>query len=187
MQNNRFLIFVIFLIFSTSFNWGLQLKVNDRRPASARGLISFPRIGRSNSEMMIFPRSERSFGLILKPRNGRSDPSRNFGHLNQNHHSIPDIDINFYALPNQDFVTSSDHDYEEYVNGPLAFKYADKIQKDASWLMADPVHKDFRFTHRTDDPEIYYSNLQDSRNIQEQEEYSPRLGLENEHGAVNYP
>lgn len=106
------------------FIGGLQLKVNDRRPASARGLISFPRIGRSDSEMIIFPRSERSFGLILKPRNGRSDTSRNFGHLNQNHHSIPDIDIDLYALPNPNFVTSSDLDYEGM------YKYLTVIERD---------------------------------------------------------
>lgn len=49
----------------------------------------------------------------------------------------------------------------DYADRPIAFKHADKIQKDGAWLMSDHVHgyKDLRFAQKIDDPRSYYSIL----------------------------
>lgn len=50
--------------------------------------------------------------------------------------------------------------YVDYADRPIAFKHADKIQKDDAWLMPDHVHgyKDLRFVQKIDNPR-YYSIL----------------------------
>ncbi|XP_011632029.1 CAPA peptides-like isoform X2 [Pogonomyrmex barbatus] len=186
MQDNRFFIFVVFLAFSTSLNQGQKLKINDRRSA---GLVPYPRIGR-NSEIAGFPRSERTFGIVNTPRVGRSDVT-NLGNLNRFHDSPTDADIDFYTIHDtmeRDIL--SDLDYEEYADAdrPIAFKYADKIQKDNSWLMPDHVHgyKDLRLPQKIDSRRSYYSILRGSRNTQGQGGYTPRLGRENEHDTANF-
>jgi len=49
----------------------------------------------------------------------------------------------------------------DYADRPIAFKHADKIQKDGSWLTPDHVHgyKDLRFAQKIDDPRSHYSIL----------------------------
>jgi len=51
--------------------------------------------------------------------------------------------------------------YVDYADRPIAFKHADKIQKDGSWLTPDHVHgyKDLRFAQKIDDPRSHYSIL----------------------------
>jgi hypothetical protein len=48
--------------------------------------------------------------------------------------------------------------YVEYANRPIALKHIDKMQRDASWLVADRIHgyKDPRFAQKID-PRSYYS------------------------------
>ncbi|XP_071647611.1 CAPA peptides isoform X1 [Temnothorax longispinosus] len=197
MQDNRFFIFVILLAFSTSLNLarcsigqhyestreGQKLKINDRRSA---GLVAYPRIGR-NSEIPSFPKTERTFGIIHKPRVGRSDES-SLGNLNRFHDLPADADIEFYIARDMEPEVLLNLDYEDYAERPMAFKHADKIQKDASWLMPDHVHgyKDLRFAQKIDEPRSYYSILRGSRNSQGQGGYTPRLGRENEHDAAGF-
>lgn len=49
----------------------------------------------------------------------------------------------------------------DYANKPIAFKYADKLQKDGSWLMPDHIYgfKDLHFAQKINDPRPYYSLL----------------------------
>ncbi|GAB1862939.1 CAPA peptides [Camponotus japonicus] len=180
MQDNRFFILMILLVFSTSLNQGQKLKANDRRSA---GLVPYPRIGR-NSEISSFSRSERALGLIHQPRVGRSDVS-SFGNLNRFHDLSSDADIEFYAMDMDPLLSP---DYEDYASKPIAFKYADKLQKDNSWLMPDHIHgyKDLHFAQKINDPRLYYSILRDSRNTQDQGGYTPRLGRENERDTANF-
>ncbi|XP_018047685.1 PREDICTED: CAPA peptides-like isoform X2 [Atta colombica] len=179
MQDNRFFIFVILLAFSTSLNQGQKLKINDRRSA---GLVAYPRIGR-NSEIANFPRMERAFGIIHKPRIGRSDESSN---LNRFQDLSADADMEFYIPRDVESEVLLNLD-EDYADRPIAFKHADKIQKDDAWLMPDHVHgyKDLRFVQKIDNPR-YYSILRGSRNSQGQGGYTPRLGRENEHDAMSF-
>ncbi|XP_011266256.1 CAPA peptides isoform X2 [Camponotus floridanus] len=180
MQDNRFFILMILLVFSTSLNQGQKLKANDRRSA---GLVPYPRIGR-NSEISSFSRSERALGLIHQPRIGRSDVS-SFDNLNRFHDLSSDADIEFYAMDMDPLLSP---DYEDYASKPIALKYADKLQKDNSWLMPDHIHgyKDFHFAQKINDPRLYYSILRDSRNTQGQGGYTPRLGRENERDTANF-
>ncbi|XP_011687162.1 PREDICTED: uncharacterized protein LOC105449584 isoform X2 [Wasmannia auropunctata] len=196
MQDNRFFIFVILLAFSTSLNLarcsvgqhyestreGQKLKINDRRSA---GLVAYPRIGR-NSEVASFPRAERAFGIIHKPRVGRADES-SLDNLNRFHDLPADVDMGFYITRDMEPEVLLDLDYEDYADRPIAFKHADKIQKDGSWLIPDRVHgfKDLRL-QKGDDARSYYSILRGSRNSQGQGGYTPRLGRENEHDAANF-
>ncbi|XP_011687163.1 PREDICTED: uncharacterized protein LOC105449584 isoform X3 [Wasmannia auropunctata] len=186
MQDNRFFIFVILLAFSTSLNQGQKLKINDRRSA---GLVAYPRIGR-NSEVASFPRAERAFGIIHKPRVGRADES-SLDNLNRFHDLPADVDMGFYITRDMEPEVLLDLDYEDYADRPIAFKHADKIQKDGSWLIPDRVHgfKDLRL-QKGDDARSYYSILRGmskgSRNSQGQGGYTPRLGRENEHDAANF-
>lgn len=183
MQDNRFFTYlIVLLLFSTSLNQGQKLKANDRRSA---GLVPYPRVGR-NSEISSFSRSERALGIIQRPRVGRSDVS-SLGNLNRLHDLSSDADIEFYSVDmDPDVVLNSD--YEDYANKPIAFKYADKLQKDGSWLMPDHIYgfKDLHFAQKINDPRPYYSLLRDSRNTQGQGGYTPRLGRENEHDAANF-
>ncbi|NP_001291509.1 uncharacterized LOC105197824 precursor [Solenopsis invicta] len=182
MQDNRFFIFVILLAFSTSLNQGQKLKINDRRSA---GLVAYPRIGRKSD---LFPRLGRTFGIIQKPRVGRSDDS-SLGDLNRLHDLPADTDIEFYITRDMEPDVLLNFDYEDYADKPIAFKHADKIQKDDSWLMPDHVrgYKDPRFAQKIDDLRSYYSILRGSRNSQGQGGYTPRLGRESEHDAANFP
>ncbi|CAL1674096.1 unnamed protein product [Lasius platythorax] len=183
MQDNRFFTsLMVLLVFSTSLNQGQKLKANDRRSA---GLVPYPRIGR-NSEISSFSRSERALGIIHQPRIGRSDMS-SLGNLNRFHDLSSDADIEFYAV-DMDPDTLLGSDYEDYVSKPIALKYADKLQKDGSWLIPDHIHgyKDLHFAQKINDPRLYYSILRDSRNTQGQGGYTPRLGRENEHDAANF-
>ncbi|XP_029176476.1 CAPA peptides-like isoform X2 [Nylanderia fulva] len=184
MQDNRFFTYlIVLLVFSTSLNQGQKLKANDRRSA---GLVPYPRIGR-NSEISSFSRSERALGIIQRPRVGRSDVS-SLSNLHRFHDLSSDADIEFYSVDmDPDAVLNSD--YEEYANKPIALKYADKLQKDGSWLLPDHIYgyKDLHFAQKMNDPRLYYSILRDSRNTQGQGGYTPRLGRENEHDAGNFP
>ncbi|XP_072749725.1 CAPA peptides isoform X2 [Anoplolepis gracilipes] len=203
MQDKRFFTLMVLLVFSTSLNLarcsagqqfesargkkfsheeGQKLKANDRRSA---GLVPYPRIGR-NSEMSSFSRSERALGMIQVPRVGRSDVS-SLGNLNRFHDISSDPDIEFYAV-DMDPDALLGPDYEDYANKPMALKYADKLQKDGSWLMPDHIHgyKDLHFAQKINDPRLYYSILRDSRNTQGQGGYTPRLGRENEHDTANF-
>ncbi|XP_029673876.1 CAPA peptides isoform X1 [Formica exsecta] len=196
MQDNRFFTLMVLLVFSTSLNLarcsvgqqfesareGQKLKANDRRSA---GLVPYPRIGR-NSEISSFSRSERALGMIHQPRIGRSDVS-SLGNLNRFHDLSSDADIEFYAV-DMDPDALLGPDYEDYASKPIALKYADKLQKDASWLMPDHIHgyKDLHFAQKINDPRLYYSILRDSRNTQGQGGYTPRLGRENEHDVANF-
>lgn len=49
----------------------------------------------------------------------------------------------------------------DYASKPIALKYADKLQKDGSWLMPDHIHgyKDLHFAQKINDPRLYYSIL----------------------------
>ncbi|XP_072749728.1 CAPA peptides isoform X5 [Anoplolepis gracilipes] len=187
MQDKRFFTLMVLLVFSTSLNQGQKLKANDRRSA---GLVPYPRIGR-NSEMSSFSRSERALGMIQVPRVGRSDVS-SLGNLNRFHDISSDPDIEFYAVDmDPDALLGPDYEVVcciDYANKPMALKYADKLQKDGSWLMPDHIHgyKDLHFAQKINDPRLYYSILRDSRNTQGQGGYTPRLGRENEHDTANF-
>ncbi|XP_067206447.1 CAPA peptides-like isoform X2 [Linepithema humile] len=178
MQDNRFFILVILLVSSISFNHGQKIKANDRRSA---GMVAYPRLGR-NSELASFSRSRRAFGVITVPRAGRSDPS-SLDNGYRFHDLSSDADFEYYYVDPDNFL---DRDYEEYANKP--FKYADKMQKDGSWLMPYHVHgyKDLPVAQKIDDLRSYYSGLRGSRNTQGQGGYTPRLGRENEHDATNF-
>lgn len=49
----------------------------------------------------------------------------------------------------------------DYASKPIALKYADKLQKDNTWLIPDHIHgyKDLHFAQKINDPRLYYSIL----------------------------
>ncbi|XP_011147451.1 CAPA peptides-like isoform X2 [Harpegnathos saltator] len=185
MQDNLIFVFVLLLVFSTSFNRGQKIKANDRRSA---GLVPYPRIGR-NSELLSLPKLDRAQGMMAYyPRVGRSDVS-SFGNPNRFHDLSPETDVEFqHIVRNVDPDGLADLDYEEYASKLLALKRADKTPKNGIWLMTDHVYgyKDPRSAQKIDDPRLYYSVLRDSRNIQGQGDYIPRLGRENERDAASF-
>ncbi|XP_032679170.1 CAPA peptides-like isoform X2 [Odontomachus brunneus] len=187
MKDNLIFVFVVLLVFSTSFNRGQKIKANDRR---SFGLIPVPRTGR-NSELLSLPRSDRAQGMLHYPRVGRSDAS-GFGNLNRFHDLSPETDVEFYAVRDMDPDALVDLDYEdgarEYANKLMALRRADKTPRNSIWLITDHMHghKDPRSAQKIDDSRLYYSILRDSRNTQGQGGYTPRLGRENERDAASF-
>ncbi|XP_014488745.1 PREDICTED: CAPA peptides-like isoform X2 [Dinoponera quadriceps] len=183
MQDNLIFVFVVLLVFSTSFNRGQKIKAADRRFA---GVFAQPRIGR-NSELLSLPRSDRAQGMLHYPRVGRSDVS-SFGNLNQFQDLPPETDVEFSGVRDVEPDALLDLDYEEYANKLMAMKRADKAPKNGIWLMANHVHgyKEPRSAPKIDDLRLYYSVLRDSRNTQGQGGYTPRLGRENERDATSF-
>lgn len=85
------------------------MKINDRRSA---GLVAYPRIGRKSD---LFPRLGRTFGIIQKPRVGRSDDS-SLGDLNRLHDLPADTDIEFYITRDMEPDVLLNFDYEGVKN-----------------------------------------------------------------------
>ncbi|XP_043801477.1 CAPA peptides-like [Apis laboriosa] len=153
MRNHLF-VFLVVLIFSASLNRGEKLKPNIRR---ASGLLSYPRVGRSNA-----PISNLNFN-----RRGME----------------PDTDFQFYSAE-----LDPDKDYEDSpapksLGRSMYTKHADRIPKEASWLISDRPRPSKDGSWKIDEGRSIYPAAfllnSDSRNSQVNG-YTPRLGRGND-------
>ncbi|XP_016905690.1 CAPA peptides-like [Apis cerana] len=156
MRNHLFVFLVVLSIFSVSLNRGEKLKPNIRR---ASGLLSYPRIGRSNA-----PVSNLNFN-----RRGMES----------------DTDFQFYSA---ELDQAPDKDYEDSpapksLGRSMHAKHADRIPKEASWLISDRPRSSKDGSWKIDEGRSVYPAAfllnSDSRNSQVNG-YTPRLGRGND-------
>lgn len=141
MRNHLFVFLVVLSIFSVSLNRGEKLKPNMRR---AFGLLTYPRIGRSNAPI---------------------------SNLNFNRRGVEsDTDFQFYSA---ELDPAPDKDYEDSpapksLGRSMHAKHADRIPKEASWLISDRPRSSKDGSWKIDEGRSIYPFLlnSDSRNSQ---------------------